>query len=266
MIFKVAARLDLERIPLLTVNYAVAFVLSTVSISTGGHSFEPSPGLVALGVITGILFILSFFVLALSTAEAGMSLSLAVMRLSVVIPFAASWVFWDEIPTHAQLVAVVLAGVGFFLISGRGRSGGTITLRSSLLLGALFLMGGTSDTFMKTFDEIFAPSQDRAVYMTMLFGVAFLSGLVISVTQKKSFPRRQTLLLGAALGMVNFGSVEFLLNAVGKLSGTFVFPAINISLVVGGAVLGVVVWKERLSRGNLVGLGLALAALILLNR
>ena len=67
------------------------------------------------------------------------------------------------------------------------------------------------------------------------------------------------------LGIVNYGSVEFLLRAIRQLSGPFVFPANHIALVIGAALLGVYVWGEHLSRLNWIGLALAAVALVLLN-
>ena len=61
--------------------------------------------------------------------------------------------------------------------------------------------------------------------------------------------------------MINYGSADFLLRAVAVLSGPVVFPANSVAIVLGAALLGWVIWKERLSRANLVGLGLAIVAL-----
>jgi multidrug transporter EmrE-like cation transporter len=79
-----------------------------------------------------------------------------------------------------------------------------------------------------------------------------------------TWPGRKTVGWGLLLGVVNYGSLEFLLRAVAVLPGPFVFPANNIAIMVLAAVLGVYVWGEHLSRPNRIGIGLAIVALVLL--
>lgn len=298
MIFKHVARRGLDRLLLLTTNYLAAFLISVAALQVSG--FNPSTGLLMLGVGTGGLFIAGFFVLALAVAVAGMSLATAVMRISVVIPFVASWIIWNETPSGFQFAGLAVASAAFVLLSRRPRAlpvdviptadprelavdvlptadpqeriqaqrGQQPTANSqrtvlSVLL-ALFVLGGVIDTMMKTFDEAFAADHSRAAFMMMVFGVAFLVGLII-VAVRRQRPDLPTIIWGAALGAVNFGSVEFILRAIRELSGPFVFPANNILVVIGSALLGVLFWGERLSRRNWIGLGLAALALLLLN-
>ena len=78
------------------------------------------------------------------------------------------------------------------------------------------------------------------------------------------WPSRAAWAWGVGLGIVNYYSAEFLLRALESLDGTVAFPANSVSIVFGAALIGRLVWGERLSRGNLVGLGLAAVALVLL--
>src|SRR5690606_5478000 len=89
VIFKVTERWGLDRAAVLTANYAVAGGVAAALLD--GGSAAPSVGLVALGVGTGVLFIAGFYVFAYAIRAAGMGLAAGVMRLSVVLPFLASW-------------------------------------------------------------------------------------------------------------------------------------------------------------------------------
>lgn len=292
MIFKVAGQRGLDRIALLTTNYLAAVVLAVVLLAAGveetAGGLTASRELLALGVTTGALFIAGFFIFALATQVAGMSLAVGVMRVSVVIPFLASWVIWSEVPTPAQGLGLVLAGVAFFMIARRDNAAvqeapdapatmastkevahsSTTGARVFAVLALLFCAGGIVDVFMKTFDEHFAATNSRALFLLMVFGVAFLIGLGIVVwkgLRNGHWPDRPTVAWGVLLGVVNYGSVEFILRAIRQLSGPFVFPANNIALVIGAALLGVYFWHERLTLLNWAGLGLAAVALVLLN-
>ena len=325
MIFKHAGRQGLDRVTLLTVNYAVAALGALALIALGAKrtaaGLAPSPGLLALGVGTGVLFIGGFFLLSLATDLAGMSIATGVMRVSVVIPFLASWLIWNETPTLTQGAGLACAGVAFFMITARrqeekgerknagarsvatgaseaspatepsrgreevaavappaasaaaaapsteGEGGANApeagSMRTFGVLVLLFVSGGLVDTCMKTFDEAFAEESSRALFLLMIFGVAFLVGAAEMVRRRAQLSTA-LLVWGAGLGVVNYGSVEFILRAIRALRGPFVFPANNISIVMGATLLGVWFWGEHLSTFNRAGLLVAALALFLL--
>jgi drug/metabolite transporter (DMT)-like permease len=292
VIFKHAGQLGLDRTALLTVNYAAAVGVAGVFLGVGGRSVEEglalSPALLTLGIGTGVVLIAGFFALAWATEVAGMSLAIGVMRVSVVVPFLASWLVWKEVPTGAQGVGMVLAAGAFFLLAHRrsspepvpvasGSSPGSAPSVSAVapsgdwraagVLTLTFCLGGAVDVSMKTFEEGFGVGNSRVLFLMLAFGVAFLVGAVAVLrrgVQRGVWPRGRAIGWGVVLGVVNYGSLEFLLRAIEALPGPFVFPVNNIAIMTLAALLGVTVWGERLSRPNKFGLGLAGLALLLL--
>ncbi|NBB72041.1 MAG: hypothetical protein GVY35_00005, partial [Bacteroidetes bacterium] len=212
MIFKHAGRQRLDRTTLLTVNYAAAVAVAAVLLALGrrevASGLSADPALIVLGVVTGALLIFGFFVLSLATDVAGMSLAIGVMRVSVVIPFLMSWVIWDEVPTPAQMVGLVVASIAFFLIARRKRpapasrpelatasgaaatekaqgggadasepaAGTAVSLRAFGVLALVFLAGGAVDVSMKAFEETFGAQNSRVLFLLLAFGIAFLIG------------------------------------------------------------------------------------------
>lgn len=291
VIFKMAGRQGIDRTALLTVNYAAAVAVAGGLLSLGGRSVQEgltlSPGLLGLGIGTGAILIAGFFMLAWATEVAGMSLAIGVMRVSVVIPFFASWLVWEEVPSIAQGIGMGLAAGAFFLMARKERvpdpvqvpasapvntgsstsSTATIDWRAAGVLALTFFMGGAVDVSMKTFEEAFGAANSRVLFLLLAFGVAFLIGTAVvgmRAFRRNQWPSAQTVGWGVLLGVINYGSLEFLLQAIEVLPGPFVFPANNISIMVLAALLGVYVWGEHLSRANRIGLGMALVALLLL--
>lgn len=311
MIFKYAGREKMDRTALLTVNYLAAVAVAVGLLALGGRSvgegLSLSSSLIGLGVGTGALLIAGFFVLMVATDVAGMSLAIGVMRVSVVIPFMASWLVSNEVPTPAQGVGLVLAGVAFFLIarkeqeprpatapvaaadptraasaeSGRSEPGPSLPDPADLaeqatdvdpkvfgVLALTFLAGGAVDVTMKTFEEMYGAANSRVLFLLLAFGIAFLIGAAVVAwrgVRRGIWPDRRTIGWGLFLGVINYGSLEFILRAIERLPGTVVFPVNNIAIVLLAAVLGITVWDEHLSRLNRIGLGCAVAALVLLN-
>ncbi len=291
VIFKHTGPMRIDRTALLTVNYAAAVGVAGVLIAVGGRAVEGglrgSPALFGLAGGVGVLLIAGFFLLSYATDVAGMSLAIGVMRVSVVLPFLASWLVWDEVPSIAQGVGMGLAAVAFFLIAqkhrqpaavsapegGRGPSKkeasplSTVDWHAFGVLALTFCAGGAVDLSMKAFEEGYGAENSRVLFLLLAFGAAFLVGAVIVGWRGLSrgcWPGRRALGWGVVLGVVNYGSLEFLLRAIGELPGPFVFPANNIAIMVVAAGLGVYFWDERLTPANRVGIGLAIVALTLL--
>ncbi len=289
MIFKHAAEMAMDRLALLTVNYAAASLVAVVSLQLGlqpmeGDGLAMSSGLLMLGGVAGVLFIAGFFVFALATQVAGMGLAVAVQRLAVVIPFLASWVIWNEVPTTAQRIGLLLGGAAFFLIAFRPRQEAQArtrqpvaagvrlpqgaTLRTFGVLVLLFIVAGAVDVSMKAFDELYAATNSRAFFLLLIFGVALLIGagfVLRDAIVDNRWPTSAEIWWGVLLGVINYGSVLFFLRAIEALSGPFVFPANHIALVIGAALLGVYYWGEKLQPLNWAGIGVAALALLLLN-
>ena len=284
VVFKVAERRDLDRTALLTVNYAAGAVLAA-ALQGIGEAQAVTAGLALLGAAQGVLFIAGFWLFAYAIRLAGMGLATGVMRLSVVVPVLASWAIWAEAPSALQLGGLALAGGAFFLVArpaaeppgklgppadGTRPGGGAAAPergRVLLVLALLFASGGCVDVLNKAFAEQYADAVSPSLFILFVFGVAFAVGVAVIAAQGArggGWPDRAALGWGAGLGLLNYASVDFLLRALAVLDGPFVFPANSVAIVLGAALLGSVVWRERLSRANLAGLALASVALVLL--
>ncbi|MEO0557121.1 MAG: EamA family transporter [Bacteroidota bacterium] len=273
-LFNAAERRQLDRAALLTVNYAAALVLAVALQGAQPISGVTGP-LLLLSVGQGILFIGGFWVFSLAIRRAGMGLAAGVMRLSVVIPVLASWAIWSERPSVMQGVGLALGGLAFFLVARPGSPARRNAEASSRavwttgVLGLLFLAGGAVDLLNKVFAVRFSDTVSTSTFLLFVFGVAFAMGVVLMVVrgmQTGEWPRGAVLGWGAVVGVVNYASADLFLRAVDALPAPFVFPANSIAVMLGAALVGWVVWQERISRVNALGLAMAGAALILLAR
>jgi drug/metabolite transporter (DMT)-like permease len=272
VIFKLARGFQIDRLGLLTVNYLAAVLVALwigvdFSVSSAGASLTL---LLATGVTNGLLFILAFGLYALAIDRIGLALSAATMRIAVLIPFAASWAVWNETPGVLQIPGMVLAVAAFTLMSTRSANGDGPTDRvqhPSIVLASLFVVAGITDTTLKVFDEHLAPAASRPTYLLLAFGAAFAAGVVWLLVSPRSVSDRlspRTAVAGVVLGLLNYGSAEFFLRALEELPGTLAYPVNHVAVLLGGTLLGVLIWREGLTRFNWLGLALAAGALVLL--
>jgi drug/metabolite transporter (DMT)-like permease len=249
MIFKYAARQAMDRISLLTANYLTAFLISLAVLDHG--RFAPDADFVVLCVLTGSLFIAGFFMLALATAVAGMSIATAVMRISVVIPFVASWAIWSEEPSAYQLVGLSTAAAAFFLISSRPADVRTIAA----------LPADVQTIPRQTAEDQTIPRQ-QAEDQTIPRQQGEVETIPGSERLKAGAGRRRTLLVLFLLFVVG-GLIDTLLKTFGEVFAQ-IYSRSAFTLMVFGVAAGIgfaiVIGRRHRPAGATIGWGVALGA------
>ena len=71
---------------------------------------------------------------------------------------------------------------------------------------------------------------------------------------------------GIILGTINFGTMYFIISALNTniLEPSALFPINNLSILTISTLISVVVFKEKLSAKNWLGIGLSLLAILIL--
>jgi multidrug transporter EmrE-like cation transporter len=98
--------------------------------------------------------------------------------------------------------------------------------------------------------------------MAFLVGASFL---LIQIAQGKTRFTWTNALWGLALGLPNYFSMYYLLKTLEVYQGSSIFPVNNIGIVATSTLVAYVFFKEALSRLKLIGLGLAIVAIILMS-
>ena len=71
---------------------------------------------------------------------------------------------------------------------------------------------------------------------------------------------------GFLIGIPNFFSSKFLLRALTDVPAVVVYPVYSVATILVVTLAGVVLFRERLEKKQWLGLGIILAALVLLNQ
>jgi multidrug transporter EmrE-like cation transporter len=134
---------------------------------------------------------------------------------------------------------------------------------------------GVVDSFVKFAQSEYINGELASTFSTIVFGNALLIGLVILPFNKpalKSITRFKTWVLGALLGIANFGSIYFLLLALNHIDidtgqqamGSVIFGINNIGIVALSVIIGFLAYNERPTRINWVGIALTGVSIALL--
>lgn len=248
-----------SRLSMLCVNYVICTLLG--ALYAGKATDLTGMGItLGLGVVNGILLLVSFIALQLCTRKNGIVLSSVFMRLGLLVPIAMSVLVFREVPTWLQAAGFAIALAAIVVINlqkgdARGRFGMELIL--------LLLLGGTTDAMAKLF-EFFGPEALSGQFLWISFGVSFVlcAGLVLL---KKEKPDKRALLFGTLIGIPNFFCSKFLLASLTRLPAVVVYPTFSVCTMLIVTLSGVVFFKEKLQKHQWFALAGVLVALVLLN-
>lgn len=269
LLFKISEIKRGNKFLVLFVNYIVAFLTSFFLWYRGGF-LKPEPITLTLGVINGVLFILTFLLFMWGISLNGVGISTSIMRLAVIMPIVLSIVIFLEIPSVKRGTGIFLAilALYFFGMAIRENEGEKrkdnvhhSSLKGVLIALFLFLSMGSGEFVLKLFDE-YERGPQKDVFFTIIFGISLLiSGFLIWKDKERSL---RDVLIGFLIGVFNYLNLYFFVLALSKLPGVVVFAATDVSVVSLTVLAGRFFFKEKIPLKGYMGLSLAIISLFLI--
>ncbi|MCC7097414.1 MAG: EamA/RhaT family transporter [Thermomonas sp.] len=263
VLLKLAPRLRFDIGQAVAWNYVAAGGLALLLLGpTPAALRDPATPWLVLAAL-GLLLPTIFLALGASVRHAGIVRTDAAQRLSLLVPLLAAFTLFGETPAPLKLAGCALGLVALACMvqrPGRAPTPGA-GWRYPLLVFAGF---GVIDVLFK---RVAAAGIPLGTALTATFTLALVVAFAIQFARRARFTPRSAL-AGLLLGLLNFGNILFYLRAHRALPGqpSLVFASMNLGVVVLGALIGIVVFREQLGRIATVGLLLALAAIGLLTR
>lgn len=247
---------------MLACNYLVCTAVSAAFLGKSSPFSLTDGGLfsIALGVCSGVLYLVSFLMLQWNIGRNGVALPATYMKLGVLVPTLMAITLFGEQPKATQMIGIALAVAAIILVQSE-KSSGRVASQGGLFL--LLVCGGINDGMAKIFEEFGNPSL-QGQYLLFTFGVALLLCILLCLKRKQGFAW-QDLLFGILIGVPNYFSSWFLLLALKHLPAVVVYPGFSVATIVLITLTGAIWFHEKLSRRQLLAIGIILAALALLN-
>lgn len=267
ILLKLAKRYQIDVFQAITWNYSIAIALTWLFFRPQVRNLEQLP----LDIYTPLAILLPalFVILALAVRSAGIVRTDVAQRLALFIPVLASFLVFKE---SISALKVIGLATGFAAILcaipwQKDRSDKyTDTSSAWIYLLIVFVGMGVIDILLKKVAAYQAVSftSSLIVIYTMAFALSLIVMVVMIFAGKLKFTLRH-IFFGWILGVANFGNMLFYLKAHQAIAAapSKVFSTMNISVIALGAIVGFVVFKEKLSTINKVGLGLAIVAIVI---
>jgi drug/metabolite transporter (DMT)-like permease len=225
-----------------------------------------------VSLLLGSLFISVFYLISLTAQRMGMAVVSVANKMSVVIPVIAAFIFYNDTVSSLKILAILLALVSVYLSTlSEKKANDSGKINSAFLFPILIFFGsGIIDALVNYANKKLIHSEnDNALFSALLFFVAGLIGIVFLIYQifiKKQTFQFKSILGGLVLGIPNFFSIYFILKALetGVFESSELYPILNILIVASSAIVGYLLFKEKLNKINIVGLILSLISISLL--
>jgi multidrug transporter EmrE-like cation transporter len=263
VLMRLSGRFSKNGMTMLASNYVMCTVAA--GFLAGWPLIPEGEGLaftVGAGVVSGVLYLLGFVLLRWNMSRNGVVLPATFQKLGVMLPTLAAITIFRETPEVQQFIGIAIAAAAIIVMQEKRETTGDSNLPGLL---ALLLVCGGCDLMSKVFEHWGnALHNDHFLFFT--FATALVLCVVLCIVQKQKVALGDVL-CGLAIGVPNYMSARFLLMSLVDLkdNAAVVYPTFSAGTIIVVALVGVLAFREKLSRRKLIALGMILAALVLLN-
>jgi len=268
VIFKLFDTHKVQTIYAIIVNYITACLVGILFYKKPIQLYEiPKNDWFYGTLFLGILFIMVFNLMAKTSQRLGVSVASVATKMSFVIPVILGLVLYNEKLSFFKTSGIILALAAVYFASVKDTPR-AIQKRSLLLPVMVFLGSGIIDASIKYMEENHVSTNEFPIFSATVFGAAACTGILFILLRSFKKPLKLNLknvLGGIALGVPNFFSIFFLLRALQNetLNSASIFTLNNVAIVMFSTLLGIVLFKEKISPKNWGGILLAVISIIL---
>lgn len=271
---------NINTLQAVVINYWVCIITGGISLNKFGEMYQTfgKTTWFIWAVVLGFMFVGTFYLTAITTQKAGVSVATLASKMSLLIPVvfgililgteSKTFDIWNYLGIILSLFSIVLTS----LKDKKRNDNLSIASNKYLMLilaFAVFLLSGIIDTSLSYVNFRFFNGEDGSIFLMFTFGFAAIVGtsfLLFQILNNKTKIERKSVIGGLYLGIPNFFSLFFLLRALSDFSHdtAFLFPVFNILIIVVSSIFAIILFREKLSRLNLLGILMAILALLLI--
>lgn len=272
LFFKVFERHAVPVFQGIVFNYWSAAICGFIFLPANSHVISSAAGVnpwLFLSVFLGMLFLNVFNLTGLVTLRFGVSTSSVAYKLGLVFPVILAFACYHEGLNWLKGAGICLALVAVVLssIKESAPAGHSAVKGLAFLPYLLFIGSGACDSFTQFANKRYLMTGGINEFVAIVFLSAAVTGTVILLWQLYRGTSKlvwKSLVGGIALGIPNYLAFIFILRALATLSwgSSVIFPVNNLGTVAVASIVGFIVFKEKISKVNLLGLAFAAVSIV----
>ena len=256
---------------MLRFNALIALSASLLALLLFGRAEAPEKGTLAWGLTFGITTTLNLYVRAKALETGPLAPTMLIGSSSMILQTVVGSIVWCEQVTVGQMIGVALMMTAMVLSVIRKKEE---TFAGSgkwlLFCMALFVTNAMNGLIFKAHQSTGGASQ-YALFLSIGFFVgaaltALLSLLIRDQAEASALPLRwKMIVLGILAGFLLCGCNTLNSRLAGLIPSVILFPGFNGSVIVFSVPVSMLFFHEKVSRRQLAGIALAVAAILLLS-
>jgi drug/metabolite transporter (DMT)-like permease len=271
VIFKLFPRFKIDTFQAIVFNYITAL---SCGLLLYGHEWRDQALIQGawpmFAALCGILFISLFLLMGTSSQRNGVAMTSTAVKMSMAVSMLIMIFTYNEPVGWIKVSGIVLAFLGVYFVSvGKGVQKSKNGAQWMLIV--LFFGSGMLDFVLNYVQKFEMGVLTPSLFSAFGFGIAGGIGMLllgVDLLRKKRVFHFRNVIAGVLLGIPNYFSIYLLMMAYRDTgwSDSAVLAIINVSIVVLSAFIGFVVFREGYSRRKLIGLIMALTAILFLSK
>ena len=252
-------------------SVGIGLVLVLVNKATFSFDFVTLSTALLFGVMMSVCQIATLYALQVtSVAISNMSAT-----VSIIIPCFVGMFFFNEAITAGKIIGIFVFFIAAYLIiTQNGEEKRSFTMKSLIACLLIFLTSGFGSISMQLFSNYSKGISDSLFMLySYIFNAMILFAFILLLKKKQNVNEdvkttvlsKKLLGLGLVKSMTLFFIQQTNVVLANQIPAAVLFPVLNSGSLIMGVIAGWLVFKEKLSAKNIIGIILAIGALVLLN-
>lgn len=243
-------------------NYITAAGIMALLVISNGK-VEVSAFTLGLGAITGLTYSAGMYLNLTLMGKRGAAITSSMIQLAVLIPIGVSVFLFGETIASTQLLGIILAVASLPLLAAKPMEKLELDREIIPMIIVTIIVVGFSQLSSKILVQSGLEAQNNYFFLAIFSSAALLVSPLAWKNREEINSRDG--LFGMGVGVFNVAANRFLLIALTTLPGAIVFPVSSAGSLLMVTVSAIILFNEKVSRVNLAGILLTLAAVVLIN-
>lgn len=230
--------------------------------------FGCSPQVWIFGVV-GAVFAVAYQLLYTKALSVGnVSLTVLITNFSMVVCVLVSYIFFDEPISWIRLLGILLTVASFVICNGLGTK--ERIDKKWLVLAVLAMLSSAAGAIVSKCLGESPYSRETQAYISSLYIIAAVLAILIypimAKKEKRTFKIGFDAIKYAAAVGICLGLFQAVYNyGIANIDGTFLFPAQSCGTIILSTLSGVLIFKDKLTKRQVLGIAVGIVALVIMN-
>ena len=234
---------------------------------------------IATGGTMGLVYFVAFFFVIYCVRVVGVSSTMVVSSLSLLLPIIVAALVWGSTPNPIQIAGIALALVSLLMVAAKPKPPAVkpkpdkaTALENEptakdwkplVLLFVFFLLCGFSRIAQETF-KYESVADQKPTFLLAAFTIAGIPSLILLIYRFRPILKME-FVIGIIMGLSNGLQTFWMLKSLDFIPGYIAFPLSSAGGIVFTTAVATSMLNEKLGRRSYIGIAVSVVALVLLN-